>query len=1320
MATLVLAAAGTAIGGSIGGSILGVTAATIGGFAGSAIGSVVDSWIMSSLAPTERIEGPRLDSLRITSSTEGAVIPRLYGRMRMGGNVIWATDFREETRTTTQGGGKGGGGKIKTTEYLYYASFAVALCEGPVTGIGRIWADGKLLDTSGVTWRWYPGDETQTVDPFIAAKTGAVNTPAYRGTAYVVFEDLPLGDYGNRLPQLSFEVFRPLADPDTAEGLTRAVTMIPASGEFAYATTGIRKGSGGAQVPENLNARSDTTDMVVALDRLQAMAPKVESVSLVVSWFGNDLRAGECSIRPGVEVSSKITSPQTWNVNGVSRSAAHLVSRDDEDRPVYGGTPADFAVVQAIREMKARGLRVTFYPFILMDVPPGNTLPNPYSDNASGTGQPVFPWRGRITCSPAAGFTGSVDKTAVAASQIAAFFGNASPSDFAVSSGTVTWTGPADDWGLRRMVLHYAHLCAAAGGVDAFLIGTEMRGLTTIRSGASAYPAVQAFRDLAADVRAILGSDTAISYAADWSEYFGHQPADGSGDVFFHLDPLWVDGNVDFIGIDNYMPLSDWRDGFEHADAAEGWPAIYDRAYLQGNIAGGEGFDWFYASAADRTAQVRTPITDGAANKPWVFRYKDLRAWWSNLHYDRPGGTESATPTAWVPESKPIRFTELGCPAIDRGTNQPNVFFDPKSSESFVPYFSRGGRDDTIQRAYLEATYLFWGEAANNPISSVYGGRMVHIPECAAWTWDARPYSFFPALTDVWTDGANWRLGHWLTGRLGAVSLAALVRHLCLRAGLPEDRIDVTGLWGAVEGYTIGALESPRASITTLARHFSFDAVETEGVIRFVMRGRAAVASVAPDDLVAAREGDVLELTRAQESELPLALKWQVARADEDYDAALVEARRITVDTTRIASETFPMAVPPEEAERRCRRALMESWTGRERTVFRLPPSRLALDPADVVSFVHDGRTVPLRLVSIADADARGIEAVRQDREAYDLPSGTQLSTAVEQPVVFGAPEAVLLDLPQLTEDQPAHRPFVAAHAVPWPGEIAVFHSPSTDGFELLTSFGTRARIGTLVSDFHAGPTSRFDLGNVLVVDLLSGTIESVTDLSLFGSANALAIESAPGVWEIVQAGAADLIAPGRYRLTRLLRGQRGTEGAMGNPTPAGARVVILDDSLASLPIAEADLGIPWNWRIGPAGRPVSDETYVGQSFTPEGVGLRPFSVAHVEQPWRWPRTPGDLTIRWTRRSRALAADSWGGLEVPLAEELEAYEVEVLDGATVKRVLSTATTSAIYTAADQTADWGALLGPGDTLDIRIFQLSALVGRGAPKTVTLTF
>ena len=216
----------------------------IGGAVGSLAGAAIDSWLVASMAPTQRIAGQRLDTLQITASTEGAVIPRVYGRMRIGGNIIWATDFREETETTRHGGGGkggGGGGGTEVTEYFYFASLAVALCEGPITGIGRIWADGKPMSLDGVTMRVHLGGEDQEPDPFIAAKMGAANTPAYRGTAYVVFEELPLERFGNRLPQLSFEVFRPILDGESAESLVRAVTLIPASGEFAYATEVVRR-----------------------------------------------------------------------------------------------------------------------------------------------------------------------------------------------------------------------------------------------------------------------------------------------------------------------------------------------------------------------------------------------------------------------------------------------------------------------------------------------------------------------------------------------------------------------------------------------------------------------------------------------------------------------------------------------------------------------------------------------------------------------------------------------------------------------------------------------------------------------------------------------------------------------------------------------------------------------------------------------------------------------------------------------------------------------------------------------------------------------
>jgi hypothetical protein len=326
----------------------------------------------------------------------------------------------------------------------------------------------------------------------------------------------------------------------------------------------------------------------------------------------------------------------------------------------------------------------------------------------------------------------------------------------------------------------------------------------------------------------------------------------------------------------------------------------------------------------------------------------------------------------------------------------------------------------------------------------------------------------------------------------------------------------------------------------------------------------------------------------------------------------------------------------------------------------------------------------------------------------------------VSRPVVYGPPAVAILDLPQLREGTPAHQPLVAVHAVPWPGRIAAWTSPGDDGFALATTLGRPARMGRLVSPLHAGPTSRFDLGNLAIVDLAYGTLASVADLALYAGGNALAVESAPGVWEVLQAGIAELNAPGRYRLSRLLRGQRGTEGAIGSPTPAGARVVVLDEALAALPVPEAALGLEANWRFGPAAKPVADRSYRQLTFTPDGVGLQPFSVCNVREPWRTAREPGDLVIAWTRRSRALAADSWTAAEVPLAEEREAYEVEVLDGGAVLRMLATATTGVTYTAAQQLADFGALLGPGDTLGVRIFQLSALVGRGAPASVTLEF
>ena len=530
----------------------------------------------------------------------------------------------------------------------------------------------------------------------------------------------------------------------------------------------------------------------------------MRATSLVVSWFGDDLRCGECQIRPRVEKRDFESANMPWTVSSLTRDAAGEVPKDAEGREVYGGTPSDQAVVEAILALRQAGQDVLYYPFILMEQMPGNGLPDPRSDAGD---QPVLPWRGRITTSKAPGQDGTPDGTAQAEAEVAAFFGTATAADFtvtpmeavalaepgtgaldllsfggAVKASPVSYNGP-DEWSFRRFILHQAALCAAAGGVESFCIGSEMRGLTQIRGTGNSFPAVAQLVALAAEVRAVLGPEVKISYAADWSEYFGYQP--GDGDRFFHLDPLWADENIDFIGIDNYMPLSDWREGDDHLDA-QAWPSIYDLDYLQSNIEGGEGYDWFYPSPEARAAQRREPITDDAYGEPWVWRFKDLRGWWENRHFDRVGGVRATEPTAWVPGSKPIRFTEYGCAAVDKGTNQPNKFVDPKSSESRLPRHSNGARDELIQLQYLRAISAYWGDPARNPRSDEFDGRMIDMDHAHVWAWDARPYPWFPGNTGLWSDGENYARGHWITGRASARRLAEVVGEIAGRAGVAD------------------------------------------------------------------------------------------------------------------------------------------------------------------------------------------------------------------------------------------------------------------------------------------------------------------------------------------------------------------------------------------------------------------------------------------------------------------------------------------------------------------------------------------------------
>jgi hypothetical protein len=1302
MATLVLGLAGKALLGPVGGMI------------GSLAGRFIDNMLFGQ---TQKVEGPRLKDLNFQASTEGSAIPRLWGKMRVSPQVIWATRFKE-TKTTKKSGGKGSKPKVKTTTYSYSVSFACGLVEGEITGIGRVWADGKLLKLRDYTYRLYLGSETQGVDPKILAVEGADNAPAFRGTAYIVFEDMELEPFGNRVPQMTFEVFR-RADSGlpTLEELMRAVTMIPGATEFGYATTqvSVEKGFGDTE-PDNSNASGDVTDLIVSLDELQAQAPEVTSVTLVVAWHGTDLRCGNCEIRPKVEDATRSTKPFSWQVGPVTRGSALVVSQYD-GKPAAGGAPADRAVYEAIKELINRGLKVTLYPFILMDIPSGNALPDPYG----GAEQAAYPWRGRITCHPAPGQPGTVDKTATAATQVASFFGTALASHFSWNSGglTVSYSGPSE-WGLRRQVLHLAQIAKAAGGIDQIIIGSELVGLTTVRSTPSTYPAAAELVSLAAQVRSIVGSATRIGYAADWSEYHSHRPADGSNDVYFHLDPVWSDSNIDFVGIDNYLPLADWRDGTSHLDAQAGYSSIYNRDYLQANIEGGEYYDWYYASQADRDNQVRTAITDGAHAKPWVFRNKDIRNWWLNSHYDRPGGTESATATAWSPQSKPIVFTELGCPAVDKGANQPNVFVDPKSSESARPHYSQGRRDDAMQRALLEAVLQYWQPASgNNPTSSVYSAPMIDWERIALWTWDARPYPEFPNFTDLWADAPNWDLGHWLDGRLNLVRLSDVVEDIASGFGIP---LDVSRLEGLVYGYLVDQVSTARDELAPLQKAYFFDAAESQGRIMFKHRGTATAVSYHKDELI--RDGDgksdgnrsagAFTLTRAQESELPRGVNLAFAAPDADYRQVTAQSRRLIGAFQAIQQVSLALALPDGRASAIAGTMLMQAHIERERAVFVLPPSALALDAADVIELDTGGRSIRLRMDEIGMGAGRNVTAVREYSNIYDQNDGPGVAKATSRTIAPAPPVVYFLDLPVITDAGAAlaHAPKVAAYGSPW-SPVAVYRAADENAsLELDTLLESPAILGRTKTAFSLGPLWRFDRANTVQVEIGStDTLASVSELDLLNGANLGAVQTAGGRWEIFQWRMASLVAANTYELSMLLRGQLGTEADMAALVAAGAPFVVLDSSVLSTSLPSALSRSPQYWSWGPDGRAVTDALYVSDTKTFEAIGLRPYAPAHFKGKRN---TGGDVTLNWVRRTR-YGGDDWELNEIPLSEDAEAYEIDILNGANVVRTISTAVTTALYSAAEQTADFGSVPASFDAI---VYQLSATYGRGAGTRRTI--
>lgn len=1219
MASIILSAVGNSIGAATGMPF------------GAQIGSLIGASIASRMQGTTKhhYEGARLETLAVQTSTYGRFIPMVFGTVRIAGNVIWSRPIREiATTTTTRTGGKGGGGSRATsstsTTYSYYVTLAIAVCEGEVARINRVWADSKLLDLSQGVYRIYKGSETQLPDPLIESYEGVGATPAYRGMAYVVIEDFPLGAFGNRIPNFTFEVTRraPQQDVGSAavESMVKSVMLIPGSGEFVYDTqseyklTGATTGSGvvqsGYQVPLNTHTPDGKANVLVALDQLQETFPNLEWVGVVVNWFGTSMDIASCDIWPCVEYQANtVTTPDDWQVAGFTRSTGRLIGYDS-GRPRFGGTPDDGSIVRLLTELRARGLKIFFYPMLQMDV----------------AGKP---WRGNLT-----GAAGNVSN----------FFSKTR--------------------GYNAFVTHYANL--VVGKVDAFAIGTEMRDLTKITSATGVFPAVSQLISLAATVRGILGSGVKLTYAADWSEY---HHTDGG---WYHLDPLWASSNIDMVGIDAYFPLTDAvQTGYDIDALKAGWTS-------------GEGYEWYYTDGA-RTTQ---------ASLSAPYAWKNISWWWNNTHTN-----PDASPTAWVPASKPIWFTEYGFASVDGCANEPNVFVDSSASASAYPRFSRGRVDFMAQRAAIAATESQWAG------SSMVANKFL-------WTWDARPYPYWPDLRDVWADGGNWVTGHWVQGKLGASHVAGAVEQIATRAGLSPSQIDTSNLQMLLDGYVISERVTARAALEQLMQAYFFTLKETAQGLVSIIRDASVDATLEASGCITQKAGKLevpYILTRREDIVLPMRQEVHALNRLQRYETHVQSASRSTQEATETVALRLSLVLSESHALAIAQTRLADAWAERSQLNFYVSLRFAALEPGDVVTLNDGGISHRVRITKVQMGKPgvvrlSGAIDASQAWDGYIAPTvGSDGGLITPNPRT----KFEVLDIPALpsdTQDALTLRFAACGLANGWTGATLV-HVLGSGNDEIVLNVDKPATMGTALTALAVGSTQLFDEASSVDVALIGeAVLASATERDVLDGANVAVLGD-----EVIQFKTATQIAAGQYRLSGLLRGRLGTEEAIASHA-IGERFVLLDNAVATLVVPASNYGKAWTIRAVTTGDALSNGEEA--TFTVAANSLRPLSPVHVTAT---KDGFGDITIRWVRRAR-IDAGLRDYIDIPLMEQNEQYEVAVMSGATVLRSWRVTSPEVMYAAAHVAADFGT--APA-SLDLRVSQLSALIGPGKAVQTLVT-
>lgn len=558
------------------------------------------------------------------------------------------------------------------------------------------------------------------------------------------------------------------------------------------------------------------------------------------------------------------------------------------------------------------------------------------------------------------------------------------------------------------------------------------------------------------------------------------------------------------------------------------------------------------------------------------------------------------------------------------------------------------------------------------------------------------------------------------SGDYQKINVADIIVSECLKSELlTEADLDVTSILDQTIGYRAQS-GSIRSSVETLQTAYPFDVRQSGYKIEFVRRGLGSELTISKDQLIGGSNEALLPISREMDSQLPQSTHLKYWDINREFATGEEYADRVGTSSVNRVDREVPIVMTADEAAKACDVLQQIAWLERSGFSFSLPMINepgmefMALEPGDNFTLETDTSVYALRLRSIKDTQdgKRECEAVPANAAIYVSNAvGGITPTPPDTIGVAGDSLFVPLDIPVIDESFQNTTGFVASvtgYYAGWPGAILVESRDSGQTWSDLQAFTGFSTIGIARNTLPASNGTLID-SRSLQVSMISGTPVSVTrDLMLSGTN--YAAYGRDGRWEIVRYQNADLQDDGSYLISGFVRGEKGTEWATGLHLASDYFVPLADPDNLFIGMTADSIGEARVYRPVTSGGSISSTSSV--NFTYQGVNLECLSPVY---PVGSRDGSGNFSGSFTRRSRLTGTWWTTGVPNPVGEASEAYEIDVLDGSTVVRTIAVSSPSFAYSAADQTADFGA---PQSSINFRIYQLSFVVGRGYPLEVTL--